>query len=270
MKLIDALASETLSEYTDSYRQNALALIEQKKADPSFQVAAARAQGPCSGCRLRGGDGTKPHIALILMLLTVLAGCGGNAVPNIRPKALNSISLDAPDWYFMYGSGTSEHPDPSGSEWAFDVPNAPGSIHYLQTPANLTTVPKSITMIFRIDASASASYGISDSSDYPPASFHLFLERQDDDLAKDYYRWWGDVGYDFGSFDDTTRTITIPLTAEHWSSVFGHHDQGEFNATLSNLAYVGITYGGHDFFGHGVYMATGSARFVLLDYHFNY
>jgi hypothetical protein len=210
----------------------------------------------------------KPHIALILILLTVLAGCGGNAVPNIQPKAPNSISLDAKDWYFMYGSGTSAHPDPAGSAWAFNIPNSTGSIHYLQTPARLTAMPKSLSVTFKVDASAAVYNGAVDASDTNPATMHLFLERQADDLTKEFYRWWADVRYEFGSKDNQTVTITVPMTFDHWTSVFGRHDDAEFGDTLNNLAFVGLTFGGNSFAGHGVNMASGSASLVLLDYHF--
>jgi len=127
---------------------------------------------------------------------------------------------------------------------------------------------------FSIDASSDAVYNAAiyssrnNSTDTNPATFHLFLERAGDDLTKEYYRWWADTTYVFGSADNQTITIVVPLTGDHWTDVFGRYDEAEFATALRDLAYVGLTFGGHNFAGHGVQMTRGSARFILLDYHF--
>jgi len=40
----------------------------------------------------------------------------------------------------------------------------------------------------------------------------------------------------------------------------------EFNTGLQNLSDVGITFGGGCFFGHGVHVTGGKARFELIDF----
>lgn len=58
MKLIDALASETLSEYTRQLPSKRAGVDRAEESGPELPGCSARAQAPCSGCRLRGGDGT--------------------------------------------------------------------------------------------------------------------------------------------------------------------------------------------------------------------
>ena len=62
------------------------------------------------------------------------------------------------------------------------------------------------------------------------------------------------------------------LTPDQWSSVYGK--TGNYDATalagfrdaLANLGHIGMTFGGGCFFGHGVNVSGGTARFVLIGY----
>ena len=62
------------------------------------------------------------------------------------------------------------------------------------------------------------------------------------------------------------------LTPDQWSSVFGR--LGSLNATtvkgfqdaLGDLGHVGMTIGGGSFFGYGVNISGGTARFALVSY----
>lgn len=148
------------------------------------------------------------------------------------------------------------------------LPNAPGSIHYVQTPFTAPSLPAHVSITFRIDSSANAVYnGDVDPGAGNPATFHLFLERRGDDFMHEYYRWWaGDGGYVLGSKDNSVVTVEVPLTADAWTSVYGHHNSAEFVETLNNLGWVGMTFGGANYWGHGVNMLAGTATFTLLDF----
>jgi hypothetical protein len=112
----------------------------------------------------------------------------------------------------------------------------------------------------------------------PVAEFHVFFEQRGDDLTSETGRWWykpgfrltdaPDDSYDAQPFvaDGQPHTITIPLTADMWTSVTGHGSAGEFEASLSNVGYVGVTFGGSDFFGHGVEVRQGTVQFQLIDF----
>jgi len=99
-----------------------------------------------------------------------------------------------------------------------------------------------------------------------PPSFHLFLEHANDDFTNPYHRWWCSAGgYNLGTQENQTITLSCPLTYESWSSVYGRVDEAQFTETLAHLGGVGVTFGGAGGWGHGVNLLGGSAQFQLLD-----
>jgi len=105
-----------------------------------------------------------------------------------------------------------------------------------------------------------------------PATVRLFLERKNDDLSEEFYRWWAHtISYELQATPGNI-TLTVPLTPDQWSSVYGrtgNYDAAAlagFQDALQNLGNVGMTFGGGCFFGHGVNVSGGSARFALINY----
>jgi hypothetical protein len=86
-----------------------------------------------------------------------------------------------------------------------------------------------------------------------------------------YDRWWSNpIGYDLTT--GGTVTLTISLAPDHWSSVFGQlgnaNAQAEtgFTAALQNVQFLGLTFGGGCFFGHGVSVSGGTAEFRVINF----
>jgi hypothetical protein len=212
---------------------------------------------------------TRP-VASILKLgsLVLLVSCGGfSGPPNVVPAQPNSISLGPQSWYILYSDDMPNHPLPSADgAWSVNLPDNPGSVNYVQTPFFETTPHSMITITFRVDSSSNVDYnGRVDPDAANPATFHLFMERRDDDFTNEYYRWWS-AGYILGSKDNSVVTIEAPLTSDAWTSVYGHHDATEFADTLNHLGWVGFTFGGVNRFGHGVNLLSGTAKFTLLNF----
>jgi hypothetical protein len=208
-----------------------------------------------------------------VFLVGSLAGCGGGkpSVPSVAPVHPNFVSQQPQDWYILYSQGLPDHPSAaSDGSWTMNIPSAPGWIGYVQTPYHPTAAPGKITITFRLNSSSGAAYnGQVDPRALNPATFHLFLERAGDDLtaAKEYYRWWALEGfYVLGSDDNGVVTIEVPLTFDKWTSALGHQSETGFNDTLNDLAWVGLTFGGTNFFGHGVNMSAGTSEFTLIGY----
>jgi hypothetical protein len=51
-----------------------------------------------------------------------------------------------------------------------------------------------------------------------------------------------------------------------WTSVTGRGTSADFESALMNAGYVGMTFGGSDFFGHGVNVKQGTVQFQLIEY----
>lgn len=210
--------------------------------------------------------------ALCMLLLGSSVGCGATAVPNIRPQEPNVISLDPNDWYIYYSSGMPAHPaaDTAGA-WSLTFPSSGngGHVNYVQTPFNLTTAPQQVSVTFRVE-SETAQYVVTDPTDKLPATVRLFFEQQGDDLNDPNGRWWANASiYSLGSQDGQTFTFTIPFTSDQWTNVDGDHDAAAFSAALNNIGWVGMTYGGQYFAGHGVAISGGSAQYILVNYQVN-
>jgi hypothetical protein len=210
--------------------------------------------------------------ALTLASLSCLGGCGITTPPNIRPRQANVASLDPQHWYIYYSAEMPSHPtaDPLGA-WSFEFPSSElgGHVNCVQTPFNASTALHNVTMIFRIE-SDTPQYRVIDSGDILPATVHLFFEQQNDDLVDPNGRWWAGASvYNLGSQDNTTITLVVPLTPDQWSDVDGQRDPKSFYAALGNIGWIGVTCGGQYFFGHGVALTGGRAKYTLVNLSIN-
>jgi hypothetical protein len=195
--------------------------------------------------------------------------CALPGPPEIAPDEPNSVSADPRDWYIRLSSGVSDHPSAiSVGEWSVDVPNfqSGGCVRYIQTPFNVTKTLHSVSVTFVVQGKQ-AQYHVLDKTDFPPATVHIFFERRDDDFVQANGRWWADFNkYDLGSYDNHIIKMVIPLTSENWSDVHGQHDEKSFQDSLASAGWIGITFGGQDFWANGVAMEAGSSKFVLQDF----
>lgn len=203
-----------------------------------------------------------------------LSGCIGlvggiQPPPNIPPAAPNVVSLDPQSWYVFYSAQMPPHPSTdAGGAWSFDFPSSEsgGHVNYVQTPFNVTTTPHDVTITFKVE-SVAPQYQVLDPGDIPPATVHIFFEQQNDNLSSANGRWWaGASQYNLGSKDNTTITFSVPLTPDQWSNVDGQRNSQSFYAALANVGWIGVTFGGQYFWGHGVALGGGSAKYVLVDF----
>lgn len=212
-------------------------------------------------------------ILVVLALASQLA-CGLSGGPSgppvgVSPQAPNVVSLDPQNWYILYSAGMPAHPNTDNEgAWSFEFPSSEsgGHVNYVQTPFVATTTPQSVTITFEVDSDA-AQYVVIDPSDHPPATVRLFFEQQKDDLTNPNGRWWANASiYNLGSQDGQTLTFTIPFTSDQWTNVNGETDPQDFSAALKNIGWVGMTFGGQYFAGHGVALKSGSSTYVLINY----
>lgn len=211
--------------------------------------------------------------------LVWLLGCFGcsaaptnNAALNVKSPQIPAVLLAVDAWQAFYGSDVTLAAGSEGA-WFFDFPVAPGSVHYIQTPFATADVLHSVTITFKVE-STDPVYACDDTTDPGPATVHLFFEQQNDgDLNAPDGRWWAASSeYTLGSQDGQTISYTIPFTPGYWSNVEGQ--QGieypqAFAASLANIGWVGMTFGGQNEYGHGVHLTSGSAKYILINYQTN-
>jgi hypothetical protein len=161
--------------------------------------------------------------------------------------------------------------------WYFDFPTALGSVHYVVAGVNIAASSS-------VDASISVTtttrpvfvYNLqSDNTCIYPAHVRLLLQEMRDDLSgrngKQYFRWWStSVAYQLASGRADLSASLSDLS--QWVSVFGEKANASAGATagfkqaMANLGNVGFAFGGGCFYGHGVRLTGGSARFAVANY----
>jgi hypothetical protein len=213
--------------------------------------------------------------SIAVLSLSCLLGCGvagskgSEGPPAISPQSPNAVSLNPQNWYIYYSSGMPPNPAPdSAGAWSFEFPSAGtgGHVNYVQTPFTATSTPSTVTITFKVE-SDSPIYDVIDPTDIPPATVRLFFEQQNDNLTNANGRWWYDeIIYNLGSQDNQTLSVTVPLTSDQWTNVDGQQDPQAFAAALANIGWVGMTFGGQYFAGHGVALSNGSSKFILISY----
>jgi hypothetical protein len=198
------------------------------------------------------------------------------------------ISLAPKDWNILYSTKLPKHPAAVVGQagWYFDFPvydrpiatcaskgNCP-SVHYVTTDYT-QPISGTLVMSFRVETTGSVTFNgnlQSDNTCDTPANVRPYFERMNDN-GGEFYRWWANpISYVLAP---GSVTLNVPLTPDQWSSVngkFGNYDTESlagFQTALQNIGQVGMTFGGGCFFGHGVNVSGGTARFVLTGYGFN-
>lgn len=147
-----------------------------------------------------------------------------------------------------------------------------GSIHYLYTASPLTAIRGTLTVTLRVDTLGTVVFNSLDPqtpSCTIPSSVRPFLWANDNGNGE-FDRWWSNPRA--FSLAAGSGTITVPLTADAWSSVngkFGNADaptKFAFDKALLNVTRLGLTFGGGCSFGHGVNLRNGNALFALTEY----
>jgi len=206
-----------------------------------------------------------PAKLIALAAAALLQGCASG--PAVRPSA--SLSLKPRDWNITWSAGVPAHPRaaPDGA-WAFDFPEQPAHVNYVIAPYSPAKPPShAITITWRIMGDGVFGFNANGCADAP--HFQFMLERQGDSMSADeeFSRLWNDERFPLEPTAE--RTVTIPLTSDHWSGVFGKRDEAQLRYTLAHLGSVGITLGGGCYAGHGVFLLSGAAQFVLVDFSVN-
>jgi len=188
---------------------------------------------------------------------------------------LAAVSLNARTWDIQYSVNTPRHPSSlkGMSGWSFDFPGAGGYVAYVTTPY-ATSIANAATVSFTAQTVATSGVPSFNYQTEPentctfPAHARVYLEHANIDWNNPSHRYWSNpIAFELDTYGP--GTFSTSLTAEQWSNVngvFGSSDLPGWIDLVNNIGRVGLTFGGGCFFGHGVYVTGGTARFVLTNY----
>jgi hypothetical protein len=222
--------------------------------------------------------GTIANVVLsILGLLLLAAGDDNGSSPAPTPRS-TVVPMNVQAWAILYSPGMPPHPTPqTGGGWYFDFPTDPNSVHYVIAAVNmaassyvdasiLVTTTGTPVFVYNIQPDNNCVY---------PAHVRFLLQEMGDDLSgtngKQYFRWWSNsVAYQLAP---GRANLSASLTdISQWTSVFGEKANASAAATagfkqaMANLGNVGFSFGGGCFYGHGVRVSGGGARFAVTGY----
>ena len=210
---------------------------------------------------------------ITLAISSALVSCNDNYGPPPSPTA--GIPMAAASWQIRESAGMPTQPNPNaGGGWYFDFPAPPGSVHYVTTAVDMAASQNMRAVIqVRTTGAPIFHYRLKpDNTCDVPAHARLYLQQSGDDMtvAKEFYRWWSNpTAY---TLEAGSATLDVPFAPDRWTSVFGKRrtdsaqSEAGFKQAIANLANVGFTFGGGCFFGHGVNVSGGAARFVATEF----
>jgi hypothetical protein len=214
---------------------------------------------------------------LSILGLLVLAACNDND-SSPAPARSTVVPLNAQAWSILYSPGMPPHPTPqAGGGWYFDFPTAPNSVNYVVAAVNMAAsgyVDASI-LVTTTETAVFTYNRQSDNTCAYPAHVRFLLQEKGDNLSgtngKQYFRWWSNrAAYRLAPGAANLRASLTDLS--QWTSVSGEKANASaaaaagFKQAMANLGNVGFSFGGGCFYGHGVRVSGGGARFAVTSY----
>lgn len=208
--------------------------------------------------------------AAFLLTLPLLAACGDVARASAVPTDPAAWTIGPIIRGRNYSQGVPLHPVPRrGGFFHIDLPQAPGSVHYVTFSHGPLAGKRRIVMRYRVEAAPGVRL-LAASDGRSPAMITLYFQRSGDNWSGrgrfEAYRWYATFA---------TRTPVVPGTYEMiapldgpWTAVetsSARTNPAGFRAALAEADQVGFVMGGGDGYGHGAF-ATGRARLVVTDF----
>lgn len=194
---------------------------------------------------------------LTLALLLALTGCGGGSSPPPPPpvpSTITNVTLTQFDFPIYDKVPTTQCvADPTCVKIGYVTQSVYGKISGV------------ITVSYEIAETGNPVYQYKlnpDNTCDNPASFHVFFQLYGDNGLNEFGRWWSNPIK--GVLSAGTQTITVPLTGDQWSSVYGKFGTDaptQFEIAKGSVGQIGVTFGGGCFFGHGVNISGGTSHF---------
>jgi hypothetical protein len=141
------------------------------------------------------------------------------------------------------------------------------------TPINGST----LVVRFNVTASAGTIWNFkseTSNNGTTPASVRIYMQAGPLYSTNEDWRWWSNpASFQLANANGKSLDVTfrIPFDAANWSDTYGHRpDRDEqhvkgFAFVRSSCSYIGFTFGGGSFFGHGVNVTGGNATFTVTE-----
>lgn len=209
-----------------------------------------------------------------MIAFAILAACSD--APAARAQGV-ATTAPAGDWTIgpiirgrNYSKGMPLQPTPRrGGGFQIDLPQWPGSVHYVTFPHGSLAGKRRIVMRYRVEADPGVRIA-PPSAPNGPAIITLYFQRGGDTWSGrrqfESYRWYAT----FASQSPITRgnhVMVAPLNG-NWTAVetsSARTNPRAFQEAIEEADQVGFVLGGGDGFGHGVF-ATGRARLIVTDF----
>lgn len=192
------------------------------------------------------------------------------ATLNTMTAAAGSLSLETNQWQTISTPPRFPLENDGGGHLMFDFP-ANGAINYLYTFLSPQTIAGTLSVSVQITTSGPVVFNMAQPGNTcvtPPSVRPMIWAHKNS--WDEFARWWSNpTGY---ALANGVAELSIPLTADRWSSVFGKFGNADawalrgFTSALGNVSSLALSFGGGCYFGHGVYVQGGRAQFALLKY----
>lgn len=166
--------------------------------------------------------------------------------------------------------GMPLHPMNAGKRgWYFDLPQHPGSVHYITFRHGSLTGKNRIVMRYRVELASGVRIEPV-TAPGSPSIITLYFQRAGDDWSGtdefETFRWYAT----FASQSPITpgEHVMVASLKANWTAIQSSNAQSDpmaFHDAIIHADQVGFVLGGGTGYGHGVY-ATGGARIIVEEF----
>jgi hypothetical protein len=217
-------------------------------------------------------------VVLSILGLLLLAAFNDNESSLAPTPRSTVVPMNAQAWSILYSPGMPPHPTPrTDGGWYFEFPTDSNSVHYVLAAVNMAASSYvEASILVTTSGTPEFVYNLQPNNTcLNPAHVRFLLQEKGDDLSgtkgKQYFRWWSNsVAYQLASGAVNLRASLTDLS--QWTSVSSEKANASAAATagfkqaMANLGNVGFSFGGGCFYGHGVRVSGGGARFAVTNY----
>jgi hypothetical protein len=199
---------------------------------------------------------------------------GRRALDTLKIRGpLTRISTNPKDWFFVFGRNMPTRPVSNGQGgWMFDFPKmGQGILSYLMHPTRGgrpegSEISARVEIVTEGDVIFDHYTEPNNTSPYP-AHARFMIQRMPYLTEDENDRWWSRLIAI--KLEKGTHEIRVPIDPAYWSNVYGKIGNSSpqalrgFRRALKETDQIGFTFGGGNFYGHGVRVKNGTATFIL-------